>query len=97
MPTYNYYCKKCDSYFSYFQNINEIAKEKCENCNDNIKRVITGGSGLIFKGSGFYLTDYKDQKHNDSKNKNDTLKKSKKDKIPIKENKNKSKKVDKNE
>ena len=39
--------------------MNEIAKTICEECEGKINRVITGGTGLIFKGSGFYLTDYK--------------------------------------
>jgi len=60
MPTYNYYCSDCDAHFSYFQKMNEIAKTICEECEGKINRVITGGTGLIFKGSGFYLTDYKD-------------------------------------
>ncbi len=47
--------------------MSDIAKSNCEKCDGNIKRVITGGTGLIFKGSGFYLTDYK----NDSKSKVD--------------------------
>ena len=41
--------------------MSEDAKTNCENCDGNIKRVITGGTGLIFKGSGFYLTDYKNE------------------------------------
>jgi predicted nucleic acid-binding Zn ribbon protein len=47
--------------------MSEIAKTVCEKCEGNINRVITGGTGLIFKGSGFYLTDYK----NDTKPKVD--------------------------
>ena len=43
--------------------MSDIAKSNCEKCDGKLKRVITGGTGLIFKGSGFYLTDYK----NDSK------------------------------
>jgi len=39
--------------------MSEIAKSNCEKCEGKINRVITGGTGLIFKGSGFYLTDYK--------------------------------------
>jgi len=61
MPTYNYYCSDCDSHFSYFQKMSEDAKTICEKCEGSIKRVITGGTGLIFKGSGFYLTDYKNE------------------------------------
>ncbi len=41
--------------------MSDIAKSNCEICDGNIKRVITGGTGLIFKGSGFYLTDYKNE------------------------------------
>lgn len=67
MPTYNYYCSDCEAHFSYFQKMNEIAKSICEVCGGEINRVITGGTGLIFKGSGFYLTDYK----NDAKSKVD--------------------------
>ena len=44
---------------------------KCEECGGKIERVITGGTGLIFKGSGFYLTDYKEREKTDS----DTVKK----------------------
>ena len=47
--------------------MNEIAKSNCEKCEGKINRVITGGTGLIFKGSGFYLTDY----NNDTKSKVD--------------------------
>ena len=47
--------------------MSEIAKSNCEKCKGKINRVITGGTGLIFKGSGFYLTDYK----NDTKSKVD--------------------------
>ena len=47
--------------------MSEIAKSNCEKCEGKINRIITGGTGLIFKGSGFYLTDYK----NDTKSKVD--------------------------
>ena len=70
---------------------------KCENCDGKIERVITGGSGLIFKGSGFYLTDYKDadKSSNDKKEKTSDSSKqnNKSDQANIKNNnKNKSKK-----
>jgi len=71
MPTYNYYCGDCDSHFSYFQKMSESPISNCENCKGELKRLITGGTGLIFKGSGFYLTDYKEKKKDD-----DTSKKS---------------------
>ena len=70
MPTYNYYCSDCDSHFSYFQKMSESPISSCENCSGKVKRLITGGTGLIFKGSGFYLTDYKDgQKSTDDNSK----------------------------
>ena len=62
MPTYNYYCSDCDTHFSYFQKMSESPVTKCENCGGRVKRLITGGTGLIFKGSGFYLTDNKNEK-----------------------------------
>ena len=61
MPTYNYYCSDCDSHFSYFQKMSESPISSCENCGGEVNRLITGGTGLIFKGSGFYLTDYKNK------------------------------------
>ena len=66
MPTYNYYCKKCDIHFSYFQKMNDPPYSHCEECNGEINRIISGGTGLIFKGSGFYLTDYKNKPENSS-------------------------------
>lgn len=60
MPTYNYYCTDCNSNFSFFQKMSDIPLTSCEKCSGKIERKITGGTGLIFKGNGFYLTDYKD-------------------------------------
>ena len=84
MPTYNYYCSSCDSHFSYFQQMSELSLSLCEECGGKIERVITGGTGLIFKGSGFYLTDYKDGIKTDS----DTVKKSEENKEKSKTDKN---------
>ena len=65
MPTYDYICKKCDEKFEHFQSMSSPSlkvKPGClvENC--EVVRIISGGTGLIFKGSGFYLTDYKNKK-----------------------------------
>ena len=57
MPTYNYYCSDCDTHCSYFQKMSESPITKCENCGGKVNRIITGGTGLIFKGSGFYSND----------------------------------------
>ncbi len=59
MPTYDYLCKKCGHRFEAFQRISEEALTECPECQGPVKRLISGGNGLIFKGSGFYITDYK--------------------------------------
>lgn len=60
MPTYQYQCKNCGYEFEELQSITEAPLVHCPQChNDTLARVIGGGAGLIFKGSGFYLTDYK--------------------------------------
>ncbi|UCG35424.1 MAG: zinc ribbon domain-containing protein [Candidatus Omnitrophota bacterium] len=58
MPTYEYECNKCGETFEVFQGINEAPLKKCTKCNGKVKRLIGAGAGLIFKGSGFYITDY---------------------------------------
>ena len=63
MPTYDYECQDCHERFEIFQSITEEPIKNCINCNGKIKRLISGGSGLIFKGSGFYITDYKNKKN----------------------------------
>jgi putative FmdB family regulatory protein len=60
MPTYHYQCKACGHELEEFQSITEAPLTRCPNCEtDNLARSIGTGAGLIFKGSGFYLTDYK--------------------------------------
>jgi putative FmdB family regulatory protein len=63
MPTYEYICPKCDHTFEQFQSMNDAPLKKCPKCKKaGLKRLIGGGAGLIFKGSGFYITDYKNKK-----------------------------------
>lgn len=57
MPTYEYQCVKGHA-FEVFQRISDKPKAKCPTCGAKATRVISGGAGLIFKGSGFYITDY---------------------------------------
>lgn len=78
MPTYEYRCRKCGYKFSQFQKITEPALSECPKCRGKncVERLISGGSGLIFKGSGFYITDYK---QNSSKNEKKEDKKAKKE------------------
>jgi putative FmdB family regulatory protein len=60
MPTYEYQCKMCGHQLEEFQSISEEPLVHCPKCGtDNLVRVIGTGAGLIFKGTGFYLTDYK--------------------------------------
>ncbi len=59
MPTYEYECKNCQHRFEEFQKITDAPLSKCPKCGGQLRRLITGGVGLIFKGSGFYVTDYK--------------------------------------
>ena len=58
MPTYDYRCESCKNTFEYFQNMSDKPLNKCPDCNRKVRRLVSGGTGLIFKGSGFYLTDY---------------------------------------
>jgi putative FmdB family regulatory protein len=59
MPTYEYKCLKCDYRFESFQKITDEPVRECPNCKGEVKRLISGGTGPIFKGTGFYQTDYK--------------------------------------
>ena len=60
MPTYEYSCKKCKHTFETFQSIVSKPVTICPKChNESVERLISGGVGIIFKGSGFYETDYK--------------------------------------
>jgi len=60
MPTYEYLCPKCDHAFELFQSMRDEPLKKCPQCKKTgVKRLVGGGAGLIFKGSGFYITDYK--------------------------------------
>ncbi|HUR58677.1 MAG TPA: FmdB family zinc ribbon protein [Opitutaceae bacterium] len=62
MPTYEYVCQKCGHEFEQFQSMRDEALKKCPKCGKAaLKRLVGGGAGLIFKGSGFYITDYKNK------------------------------------
>ena len=59
MPTYEYECNDCGHRFEKFQNIKDKPLKKCPKCGGRTKRLIGTGAGIIFKGSGFYHTDYR--------------------------------------
>ncbi len=61
MPTYEYECRKCGHEFEFFQNITAEPLKKCPKCRGPLRRKIGSGAGLIFKGSGFYITDYRSE------------------------------------
>lgn len=62
MPTYSYECGGCGSVFDLFHGISAEPKVKCESCGKKCRRLMGTGGGFIFKGSGFYETDFKDKK-----------------------------------
>ena len=60
MPTYDYVCAACGHEFEHFQKMSDGVKRKCPECGElKLKRLMGCGAGIIFKGSGFYETDYK--------------------------------------
>lgn len=59
MPTYEYECTKCGHRFERIQNINDKPLETCFHCSEKTLKKLFHTSGIIFKGSGFYTTDYK--------------------------------------
>lgn len=75
MPTYEYKCSNCGNLFEVFHSMNAEPVKKCPKCGGAVKRLIGSGAGPIFKGSGFYQTDYKKSSGNEShKGKKDTTK-----------------------
>lgn len=63
MPTYDYACEKCGHEFEVFQSMNDARLTKCpvKGCRGKVKRKIGSGAGFVFKGSGFYITDYRSE------------------------------------
>ena len=61
MPNYDYKCEKCEHVFEVFQSMNDDKLTDCplDDCDGNVKRLLGTGAALIFKGSGFYETDYR--------------------------------------
>ena len=77
MPTYEYLCDGCGEKFDFFQSMTSPPLKKhpdCKHSDSSVKRIVSGGSGLIFKGSGFYLTDYKNKKQESKKSISNAIK-----------------------
>ncbi len=70
MPTYDYKCESCGNKFEIFQKMNDKPLKTCPACNnDALKRLIGSGAGIIFKGKGFYCTDYRSDSYKNSSEK----------------------------
>ena len=65
MPTYEYECQKCKKVFDVFQKMSDKHLSVCldKDCKGNVKRLISKGAGFIFKGNGFYATDYRSENY----------------------------------
>lgn len=61
MPIYEYRCTQCEHQFEVFQSVKDEPVSTCPRCGGQVRRLISGGNGLIFKGSGFYITDYRNK------------------------------------
>jgi putative FmdB family regulatory protein len=66
MPTYDYQCEACGHRFEKFQSIKAPPIRRCPSCGKNqVKRLLSTGAGIIFRGSGFYITDYRDPSYHE--------------------------------
>jgi len=63
MPTYDYQCRKCGHRFELFHRITDETPKKCPKCKARARRVPSAGAGLLFKGSGFYITDHRSKSY----------------------------------
>jgi putative FmdB family regulatory protein len=84
MPTYEYRCEKCNQTFEMFQSMKDDALQVCPQAHcrmenwgqGKVKRLLGAGAGLIFKGSGFYITDYRSQSYSEAAKKESSSKES---------------------
>jgi putative FmdB family regulatory protein len=66
MPTYEYECSRCGHSFELFQGIKDPPAKRCPKCRCAVRRVPSSGAGIIFKGSGFYQTDYRSKSYKEA-------------------------------
>jgi len=94
MPTYEYECSSCGHQLETIQNFSEAPLKKCPQCKKNkLERLISGGGGFIFKGDGFYETDYRKEGYKDAAKKDKEASSAKPDKKPTKKKTKKKKKT----
>jgi putative FmdB family regulatory protein len=86
MPTYDYCCENCGDKFEHFQSMTSSPLKKCKKCGErSLRRLIGAGAGVIFKGSGFYETDYRSESYKKGKESSKTAVKSESSKSEKKE------------
>ena len=66
MPTYEYECGRCAHTFEAFQSMTEKPLRTCPKCGGRVRRLIGAGAGILFKGSGFYSTDYRSKSYTEA-------------------------------
>ena len=69
MPTYDYGCEECGYHFEKFQSIKARKLTRCPRCGGKVKRLIGTGAGILFKGTGFYQTDYRSASYREGEKK----------------------------
>ena len=69
MPTYEYECSRCEHRFEMFQSMSDPPRKRCPRCRGAVRRLFGTGAGMIFKGSGFYVTDYRSDSYKEQKKK----------------------------
>jgi len=67
MPTYEYECLRCGHVFERFQKMTDDPVKRCPECRGKVRRCIGAGAGILFKGSGFYTTDYRSDSYEKGK------------------------------
>ena len=91
MPTYDYECDACEHKFELFQSINEPVKKKCPECGKpKLRRLFGTGAAVVFKGSGFYQTDYRSESYKKGAEKDKPATESKSDSKSEKKSESKS-------
>lgn len=69
MPTYEYECRRCGHRFEQFQKITDPPRRRCPKCRGAVRRLIGAGAAMLFRGSGFYATDYRSESYKRQKEK----------------------------